>query len=66
MNQHRAKLRLNLEEQLRMVLVLSLASKVAMELLPDYAENSIRINYGFNKVRFTFGKSNSEYEGHYS
>ena len=45
-------------------LVLSLASKVAMEILPDYAENSIRINYGFNKVRCVFPvRSNSEVRG---
>ena len=33
-------------------LVLSFASKFALDVLPQVKKNEIRINYGFNKVRF--------------
>ena len=33
-------------------LVLSFASKFALDILPKVKKNEIRINYGFNKVRF--------------
>ena len=33
-------------------LVLSFASKFALDVLPQIKKNEIRINYGFNKVRF--------------
>ena len=33
-------------------LVLSFASKFALDVLPQVKKNQIRINYGFNKVRF--------------
>ena len=33
-------------------LVLSFASKFAIDVLPEIKKNEIRINYGFNKVRF--------------
>ena len=33
-------------------LVLSFASKFALDIFPEIKKNEIRINYGFNKVRF--------------
>ena len=33
-------------------LVLSFASKFALDVFPEIKKNEIRINYGFNKVRF--------------
>ena len=33
-------------------LVLSFASKFAIDVFPEIKKNEIRINYGFNKVRF--------------
>ena len=33
-------------------LVVSFASKFALDVLPQVKKNEIRINYGFNKVRF--------------
>ena len=33
-------------------MVLSFASKFALDVFPEIKKNEIRINYGFNKVRF--------------
>ena len=33
-------------------LVLSFASKFALDVFPEIKKNEIRINYGFNKIRF--------------
>ena len=35
-------------------LVLSFASKFALDVFPEIKKNEIRINYGFNKVRFIY------------
>ena len=47
-------------------LVLSLSTKFKMEAIPDISGEKMKINYGFNKVRFTIPvKCNDEIRGNF-
>ena len=47
-------------------LVLSLSTRFKTEAIPDFSGEKMKINYGFNKVRFTNPvKCNDEIRGHF-